>query len=67
MRPDTYRATHAAAQELIDKMRAHLMPGHALTVDCPACKGALTLTKKREYMAELGGHCDTAFCIQFQD
>lgn len=68
-RPDTYRASLALAQPLIQRWRAlGCKDGQALIEDevCPACGGTIHLFKATWAMA-LTGRCSTPFCINFSE
>ncbi|MES3022763.1 MAG: hypothetical protein V4857_14395 [Pseudomonadota bacterium] len=66
-RPDTYRASYARVHPLIKHWRFASMSGAVVAVEaCPACGGALTMTKDA-FTGRIGGHCATPFCVQFTE
>jgi hypothetical protein len=66
-RPDTYAASYRACNALMMHWRYPSTIGGSTSVEvCPACAGALTVSKN-VYSGRISGTCATPFCVQFSE
>lgn len=65
-----YRQAHALVAAFIAGWRSQKFPHEqAEVVECPACKGRLSLVQSAAYARAntVSANCDTPFCVHFSE